>query len=876
MLVYATEIGYGYDGGEYWQTFARETPHWAQNGNRNALRQQFERFASDRGGFRPTGDWARTFSIISWPISHAILPRVYQRQLAQLLYELRTRLTRDLLADPIQLGQFIAAHSWEASERFQQQASNHAVIGQVARSLLVADLPDEDTGLLESTVRRIASDLSQTRDARRWLEAAQHQSRTAFATGRTSSSQRAGNAREPQVSLDPVVHLRKVMDRWSVHVRLPDFRQAAESQPELLDALSTKRVSVAGAKSLLARRALLFAGADPQLTLEIPLGKPLLTFEGSNDTLDGLLAPHCRFPNGPLLFRIQEGEGVLVKGRHVRPGCLYVLLSSEDNHDRGVSWITGREQVADLFSRELLVPERLAPEDILTLSNLGLSAQTTIRLEPVGLTNFGWDGEDVAAWPENQEVAFAVVSDRRLSSLIVSTNAGAFRVELEEQQPLFSLGRPVVGRFQIRVEAFESDDTPAVANTKFDVEVKRPQRRSTSGSLREAIALHLVPPAPRFTEIQNGEVGLEITGPTNVRIKLRFELHQRGSSETLAVLTNSVRLPVDERRGKAILSATLRDDTFGRQLERADLLTVSAEHPDLGVVSTTVEREFVPLRWIMSGGQDEISAYLVDNVDDRLPTVRFYSAQTPDVCEDVEYHPEVAVGIEKAGLLLAEIDDIHAAIVIMPTRLLNLADLGGHGADARLVQQRATSARLQELVQLASTWRSATKPRFDASLTTRSVLRAVAAEIGASIGGKDWARVEHEHRGRGRCPTERIHAAIGTSRNAQLARTALLRRLPTPSSVELPDLTRTFSSICGSLVAGTPGAAMPLGEFCLRLASAPSTLADLSDSEFQLLANEVIANPVIIRLARSLVFAIDRDQEVDVNSDTAYGGLVWT
>src|ERR1700730_17198827 len=37
-VVYATELGYGYDGEEYWQSFEDATPHWRENVDRRALR----------------------------------------------------------------------------------------------------------------------------------------------------------------------------------------------------------------------------------------------------------------------------------------------------------------------------------------------------------------------------------------------------------------------------------------------------------------------------------------------------------------------------------------------------------------------------------------------------------------------------------------------------------------------------------------------------------------------------------------------------------------------------------------------------------------------------------------------------------------------
>ena len=94
-LVYAAELGYNYDGEEYWQSFENRTPGWSARGDREWIRSCFFRFQKEFLGAIPTGRWADHFSIICWPITHAILPLDLQRQLAQNLYEMRYALSPD-------------------------------------------------------------------------------------------------------------------------------------------------------------------------------------------------------------------------------------------------------------------------------------------------------------------------------------------------------------------------------------------------------------------------------------------------------------------------------------------------------------------------------------------------------------------------------------------------------------------------------------------------------------------------------------------------------------------------------------------------------------------------------------------------------------
>jgi hypothetical protein len=72
--IYAAERGYTYEGGEYWQSFEQVTPGW-DSCDRYRVSAWFSRFRKDYNGFKPSGPWASHFSIIAWPITHAVLPR---------------------------------------------------------------------------------------------------------------------------------------------------------------------------------------------------------------------------------------------------------------------------------------------------------------------------------------------------------------------------------------------------------------------------------------------------------------------------------------------------------------------------------------------------------------------------------------------------------------------------------------------------------------------------------------------------------------------------------------------------------------------------------------------------------------------------------
>ncbi|WP_449425874.1 hypothetical protein, partial [Rhodanobacter lindaniclasticus] len=171
-VIYAAEIGYGYAGSEYWQTFEDKTPGWTLNGRRDWIRDAFVAFQRKFAGAKPSGPWAEQFSIIAWPITHAILPCDLQQQLARILYELRHSFSGELFDEPQRLGDFIAARSWNTSARFQNLVQAPALVGQIAAALLLQGKEGFKTLLHPTTLKRISDDVDRERRGRDWLRGA--------------------------------------------------------------------------------------------------------------------------------------------------------------------------------------------------------------------------------------------------------------------------------------------------------------------------------------------------------------------------------------------------------------------------------------------------------------------------------------------------------------------------------------------------------------------------------------------------------------------------------------------------------------------------------------------------------------------------------
>lgn len=102
-VVHASEIGLRFDGNQYWPLFEEDFPGW-QEKHRTVLASLFRRFNDEYGGATPVpGRWTDHFNRICLPITHSILPQIYQRKLTECLGPLmrENRFFRNLFDDSV-------------------------------------------------------------------------------------------------------------------------------------------------------------------------------------------------------------------------------------------------------------------------------------------------------------------------------------------------------------------------------------------------------------------------------------------------------------------------------------------------------------------------------------------------------------------------------------------------------------------------------------------------------------------------------------------------------------------------------------------------------------------------------------------------------
>ena len=315
-VVYSAELGYRYSGDEYWQTFEQETPGWIFHGDRYRIREFYRRFEREFGGAVPSGPWAAHFSIICWPITHAILPKDLQVQLARTLYESRYLFSEDVLGSPERLGELLAARSWNASSRFRNLAEDTRLLGQIAAALLTQGRAGSGELIYPATLQRISEDLDRERQAREWLRRARRsvdervQVRGLGTINNPSFPSNVSQLDEARAAvtllgIEPRLVLRPrdaFGELWDILLEVPSLSNLLLRFPQTREILTGSRCVVAGSQGRpLARGRLVYGTQRIRLVRWPNPDEVLLQFEKRDPQIDFLLRTECLLRPGNYL-----------------------------------------------------------------------------------------------------------------------------------------------------------------------------------------------------------------------------------------------------------------------------------------------------------------------------------------------------------------------------------------------------------------------------------------------------------------------------------------------------------------------------------------------------------------------------------------------
>lgn len=905
-VVYASEFGYVYTGDEYWQTFEARTPGWDRHGDRHWIRRCFGDFHQCYGGARPTGAWARHFSIICWPITHAILPRDLQRQLAHLLYDLRYALSPEVLESPRQLGELIAARSWNTSSRFQQLTEEPLFVGQIAAALLLQGNGIASSLINPFTLARISADLDRERRARAWLRGAREsaQRRVEFQHIRGQGIEHGvanrGMAEKAKsrttLGLEPRLILHPLEGGvWQVRLELPDLSGLPLRFPDLKNVLLNSRCWVSGSSGRRKPGAWLLYGPQSVTLVKWPRhDEPLLQFENPPPELDHLLRTECLLRPGPIwLFKVSsDGLACELKGATVRPGQRYVALLEEGRNLPTHPQVTPvRVDCEGVQAFELHLHETIGPELGEALTALGIPEAGTVRVWPAGLSPAGWDGEGVAEWLSTDRPCVGIRADHYVETF--SLDVGGDRIDISPS----ALGVPIFvelpqldpGIYALHVTASDQRGETVAASGSLQVHIREPRVWASGGNSQGGLLVIVDPTVPTLEQLWEGDVNLEVHGPASRRVQCDIAFFERGSGQPLLQRQlPPLTLPIDHSTWQGHLDRHFKKPTEVQNLyDLAHSCLIQLRAGELGTFTLAAERDFSPLRWAVRRTRDGIFLRVLDDSGaERAPQVSLYQFETPDIERllDVSSFDRAEGGIASAGLYVARVADYVRSVVI-PAEVHTLQDLR---FEPRLSSRKRTAAVILEVIRIVELWAGARSTgNLFSLLRRRDVLLAFVREIFRLVAGDRWGEVEHALRARGARPTPQLvgglikkQEEIELSEQVSAMARDLARRTPYERTQSLAVLANRYLHLQVprrriDRGENTDSSLLWLSEFALRLASCSKNTVTWAGDNLCQAVSHLLEAPSLARSARFMVFAVAEEREMSAFGSDLYEGWVW-
>lgn len=916
--VYAAEIGYGYAGDEYWQTFEAKTPGWTENGHRGWIRDAFVAFQKKFAAATPSGPWAEQFSIIAWPITHAILPRDLQQQLARILYDLRHAFSAELFDEPHRLGDFIAARSWNTSARFQKLVQAPALVGQIAAALLLQGKEGFKTLLHPMTLKRIGDDVDRERRGRDWLRSARRVAEErarirGLTIGRptTTTFQRREEARAEveRLGIEPRLVLRPIEgSRWEVSLEIPDLSHLLLRFPQVREVLTESRCTVAGAAGRPLARGRCLHG--PQRVALSRWPRPddvLLKFERTDPQLEYLLRAECMLrPGSSWLFKVaSDGLAYESRGMRVRADTKYLLVSTEPFARLPVA--RSVELTCQGVHAVLLdVPSALTPEWEQALRQLQVTQAKAIEVWPAGLAAVAWDGEGHGEWLASETPTLAIRSDHVIDELTIAMDDGpSLSLSLTDTppgEPIFIELPPLpVGlhKFSVAARSGNGADSEVIGDLDVVMRVREARPWSPGATTHGPLEVELDPAAPSLEQLWEGKAAVVVRGPAGRQARCRVKMFVRaGEAASFERQLPPVALPLSSDEWTRHFETHLKKDRDAqRAYDDAHVCEIELSADELGVCTLRCEREFKPLRWSLRRDSSGFIARLHDDAGSGVPVVERYSFERPTVAEKLPHGSEHrAPGT--GGLYVAVLGEFKASIIVPPV-VKGLADLR---CEPHFDERERTLAAVRRLLSFTQLWAGARlSGDLIAGARQRAVIRAITAHAFALLGGQSWERAEAniaEPNGlaelKRSISQNRLEAGIGAKlhldaerladaspggRAASLASLAESFRLVAPSANQREVVGRSSSpgvTVVRRVQGVGPEHPTWLAEFALRLASDPVSLEAWAGQYVDASIKKLLEVPTLARAARFLVLAVDQHKKSLATPREIYAGWGWS
>ena len=874
-VIFTTENGYDYDGGEYWNPIEERTIHW-DLARRRRLRVWFKKFQETYGGVVPSGAWAEWFKNIAWPITHAIVPKYLQWQLAKALYDLRYRLTRLDALSPLEIGRLLSQNTWDASSRLREFLQQEELVGRLVLALLGERKVEGQSPIYEPTLKRLVSDLERVQSAREWLKETR-----SYVTEKLRGMRRGANPREQEAAhfsetretadlpdIRPALMLRRSgSSSWSIVVEFQSLASVARLHPHLRTFLKATRCKIPGAGDTWLPMGWLATNSQKRVLKSWPgANVPLIKFERPDPIIDHLVNSDVRLSKGSIwLCRIgSDGLAHEIAGRIVRPGQHYIVLSESTLPASNPMLSECSVDCAGVNTGLLSVPDSFMEEDVGFLQRLGLEVARTVRIWPAGVAGRGWDGEGHSEWLTTEPPCFGIIHDHPLDVYSMRLDSGPETlVEVGSvKHPLFIKLPPLpAGRHTLSVKArrhtntYPTPSSPPAEGT-VALEVREPEPWSPGTTSYAGLAISIDPQDPSLDTFWEGDVGLSVLGPDGRQVACSIRLMNTKGVEILSEKIGTFDLPITTEAWQRRFKQFASDDSRAWAYLEAASGRFVITGDELGEYALRLERDVRPIHWVCRNLHRVTTVRLIDDTGrDDLAACSFHSfslAATPtDLAADI-----VLRGYQMpppGGLFVARHGDLRETIVVSTPTIEH--DFRGLVTEPDL-SALDSSVQIEKIFDLLLLWsRARVVGPLSRARRGRVVARLI-TRLFAKLCGDRWARAEAAFIANPSSASalQKLEQSVGGPQGFP----AILRR-DHEKMENTAALTQWYSDVARRYgICPEP----KLCTIALRIACQPEHLLSVSETERGQLLRQVTDNVALLQGARLIaVLAANHNQE---------------
>ncbi len=830
----AAEVGYGYDGTEYWDSFSAEFPRWHDSQSaRNQIRIWFQRFQEVYGGLPPSGPWARHFPIIAWPITQAILPRYLQRHFADHLFEVSSELVRggELTLDEI--GDFLCNRYYGHSSRFQGFLQQKALTARIVMALRTEDMAGAVAPIEASTLDRIVADFDRLGRFGQRLREARHVLRDA----KFVNSHRDGFIARPKneqatsqaAALEQLRLIARRIDEevWSLSISLPDLasalRKASLTIHDLEKTGMRYRIVGTGGPWMPARALFSLVGQT-----EEPIFEPnsttasILEFDREAKEVELALNHLCTFRAEPIkVLKVRtDGFAFEIVSKAVRAGQAYVLAIAGTPDPSAIASLELRklETKATSISLWLLeVPKKVSETQIAALKSMMLGYVLTARVEPIGLCP-RWNPRSGALTVLSSERAmFAIESDVAVKEFLVGVDdLPPTRLKPVTGVTLIDLGQLSLGLHRVSVTALGTATGNDLTAEELLVEVAEPAPWKQAISGKAGVAFATVPRHASIEEVLSGSARIHVLAPPKRTLRFDARFFAADGQMFDEKLLGRYATPLSEAT-LLEFPQKLTSGSLLEKLERATRIDLVISLDEFGSDAIRFEKAAEPLRWLRL---DDATLRLADDTGgETQPEVEYFELGSADIGRSVAFE-QASKGISLSGkgaLLVATYGGHHYHVVATALQK-SISDFSGLGLPANVSNKEESALQLLGALRKWSGARRLLGPM--AFIARQNAVLAIESRLEALLCGEEWARKTAECR-RGDLEATELYKSVFYSLGfpSQLrTQTWQYGTNQAACEAEFVRLAAQVYNVCGDAA---------LCRLALRLAFAPSSIDEL-------------------------------------------------